>query len=170
MRRWKEEWTGRGREGSRVVGGGWGTSGKTWSQLIAPSFHGNARPFPPTPSLLSLSLFLSASSTPSLLSHFSFFSDFFSLLHFFLFQSVSVITLQPPRLLLLAHLPLFLFLLTPSSPPPGFPPSFPLSFPFLPFLSLTPNPLLTPFLVPSLVLVQFPTPLSPLTFAFMLSS
>lgn len=107
VRRWKEEWTGRGREGSRVVGGGWGTSGKTWSQLIAPSFHGNARPFPPTPSLLSLSLFLSASSTPSLLSHFSFFSDFFSLLHFFLFQSVSVITLQPPRLLLLAHLPLF---------------------------------------------------------------
>lgn len=53
-----------------------GKEWKTWSQLIAPSFHGNTRPFPPTlffSSLSSLSL-LSASPTPSLLSHLIFCS------------------------------------------------------------------------------------------------
>lgn len=132
MRRWKEEWTGRGREGSRVVGGGWGTSGKTWSQLIAPSFHGNARPFPPTPSLLSLSLSLClihslTSFTLQFLFRFFFSSPFFSV-------SVRlcnhVTASSPPSA---RSSPPFLFLLTPSSPPPGFPPSFPLSFPFLSF-------------------------------------
>lgn len=51
---WKDEQSGRGREGSWWwVGNEW----KTWSQLIVPSFHGNARPFPPT--LFHSHLFLS---------------------------------------------------------------------------------------------------------------
>lgn len=60
--------TDREREERESVGG-WGNEWKT-CQLIAPSFHGNASPFPPT--LVSFSL----SSSPSLLSHFNLFSGF----------------------------------------------------------------------------------------------
>lgn len=64
-------------------GVGWwvGEQWKTQSQLIAPSFHGNTRPFPPTPVSLSL---LSLCLTHSL-------TSFTFSVQFSLFLSVSVI-------------------------------------------------------------------------------
>lgn len=162
------DWEGKGREsgGGRWVGNEWknmesaDSSQFPWQRQAFPTHS-----FPLVSFSLSLCLIHSLTSfTLQFLFRFFFSSPFFSV-------SVRlcnhVTASSPPSA---RSSPPFLFLLTPSSPPPGFPPSFPLSFPFLPFLSLTPNPLLTPFLVPSLVLVQFPIPLSPLTFAFMLRS
>lgn len=102
---WKDEPTGREREGSWWwVGNEW----KTWSQLIAPSFHGNSRPFPPT-----LSLTLVSFSFLCLIHSLTSFT-----LHFlFVCVTVSIITLRP-RFLWLANPPFFC---PPSSPLANFP-------------------------------------------------
>lgn len=94
---------------------------------MAPSFHGNAWPFPPTLFLSLSPVSFCASPTPSLLSHFIFFSVFFP----FFKDRLSIITLQPSfSLFFLSYLLIFSLLsfsylpikcsLNPSSPKPSF--------------------------------------------------
>lgn len=98
---------------------------------MAPSFHGNAWPFPPTLFLSLSPVSFCASPTPSLLSHFIFFSVFFP----FFKDRLSIITLQPSfsspiSSLFLSYLLIFSLLsfsylpikcsLNPSSPKPSF--------------------------------------------------
>lgn len=164
------DWEGKGREsgGGRWVGNEWknmesaDSSQFPWQRQAFPTHS-----FPLVSFSLSLCLIHSLTSfTLQFLFRFFFSSPFFSvsvrLCNHVTASSPPSARSSPPF-----FIPLNSLITSPRLS--SFLSSF-FSFPFLPFLSLTPNPLLTPFLVPSLVLVQFPIPLSPLTFAFMLRS
>lgn len=93
-------------------GVGWwvGEQWKTWSQLIAPSFHGNTRPFPPTP------VSFSPLSLPHPLPHF--LHIFRSVFPFFvcLYNHVTRLLWPPFSSSFLSHL-LLLSPFVPSLPP-----------------------------------------------------